>query len=146
MIVNRLFILPFENEAQRTSYRRYYLLTREIKNYNVKIDGQNLHDQQIRNNSLTYHNIREIVRGQGDDYTTVCLLDYNYFENYYKMIAIALCKQEALDAYPKAIQQINFTGNLEQQASIFFIVEKEKEIVTDFSQGTVKMFYFYFLL
>ena len=146
MIVNRLFILPFENEAQRTSYRRYYLPTREIKNYNVKIDGQNLYDQQIRNNSLTYHNIQKIVRGQGDDYTTVCLLDYNYFENYYKMIAIDLCKQEALDAYPKAIQQINFTGNLEQQASIFFIVEKEKEIVTDFSQGTVKMFYFYFLL
>ena len=51
------------------------------------------------------------------------------------MIVIDLCKQQALDADPKAIQQINFTGNLDQQATIFFITEEVKETVLDFSQG-----------
>ena len=60
----------------------------------------------------TYGNIRKIATGQGDDYTTSCLLDYNYFKKYYKMIAIDLTKQQALDADPKAIQKINFTENL----------------------------------
>ena len=55
---------------------------------------------------------KKISTGQGDDYTTGCLLDYN-FKNYYKMIAIDLSKQQALDTDPKAIQQIHFTGNLE---------------------------------
>ena len=58
--------------------------------------------------------IRKITTSEGDDYMTGCLLDYNYFNNNYKMIATDLSKQQALDAGPKPIQQINFTGNLEQ--------------------------------
>ena len=71
-----------------------------------------------------------------------CLLDYNYFKNYYKMIAIDLSKQKALDADPKAMQQINFNGDLDQPAgaTMFFIIEETKEIVLDFSQETVKLF------
>ena len=56
------------------------------------------------------------------------------------MIAIDLSKQQALDADPKAIQQINFTGNLEERSTIFFNFEETKETVLDFSQGTVKVF------
>ena len=56
---------------------------------------------------------QKIATGQRDDYKTGCLLDYNYFKNHYKMTAIDLSKQQALDADPKAIQQINFTGNLD---------------------------------
>ena len=88
----------------------------------------------------TYDNICMIVIGQGDDYTTGCLLDYNYFKEHYEMIAIDLSKQQALDADPKAIQQINFTGNLEEQSTIFFIIEEAKEAILDFSQGTIKVF------
>ena len=51
----------------------------------------------------TYDNIQKIATGQGDDYTTGCLLDYNYFNNYYKMIAIDLSKQQEFDADPRAI-------------------------------------------
>ena len=58
--------------------------------------------------------IRKIATGQGDDYKTGCSLDYNYFKNYFKMIAIDLSKQQAFDADPKAIQQINFTVNVNQ--------------------------------
>ena len=72
------------------------------------------------------------------------MLHYNYFKNYYKMIATDLSKQQRLDADPKAIQQINFRGNLARNlvanTAIFFIVEELKENVLDFSQGTVKLF------
>ena len=137
--VNRLFVLSFENENDRTVHTKYYLPTVEIKDYNVMIDGRNFFNQPVKNNLITYDNIRKTATGQGDDYTIGCLLDYNYFNNYYKMIAIGLSKQQALDADPKAIQQINFTGNLENTAVKFFINEESKETVLDFSQGTVKI-------
>ena len=63
---------------------------------------------------VTNDNIQKIATGQGDDHTTGCLPDYVYFKNYYKLIAIDLTKQQALDGDPKAVQQINFTGNLEE--------------------------------
>ena len=88
----------------------------------------------------TYENIRKIATGQGGDYTTGCLLDYSYFKDYYKMIAIDLSKQQVLDADPRAIQQINFTANLDRagNTTMFFIIEEAKETVLDFLQETVK--------
>ena len=71
-------------------------------------------NQPIKNDRITYKNIRKIATGQEDDYTTGCLLDYTYFKNYYRMIAIDLSEQQALDADPKAIQEINFTANLDR--------------------------------
>ena len=79
--VNRLFVLSFDNTDGRTNYTRYYLPLVEIKNNNVLIDEQNFFDQPVENNLITYDNIRKIATGQGDDYTTGCLLDYNYFNN-----------------------------------------------------------------
>ena len=98
--------------------------------------------QPINSNLKTYENIRKIAIGQGDDYTTGCLLDYCYFKENYKMIAIDLSKQQFLDADPRAIQQINFTANLDRvgNTTMFFIIEEAKETVFEFSQGTVKVF------
>ena len=105
------------------------------------IDGKNFFDQTVKDDKVTYENIRKIATGQGDNYTTGCLLDYIYFENYYKMIAVDLSKQQALDADPKAIQQINFTANLDRAGDtrFYFILEEAKETVFEFSQGTVKV-------
>ena len=139
--VNRLFVLSFENENDRTSHSTYYLPKVEIKDYNVMIDGRNFFDQPINSMTKTYENIRKIATGQGDDYTTGCLLDYTYFKKYYKMIAVDLSKQQVLDADPKAIQQINFTENLDRAGNtrIYFILEEAKEIIFEFSEGTVKV-------
>ena len=97
--------------------------------------------QPINNSVQTYKNIRKNATGQGDDFTAGCLLDYLYFNENYKIIAIDLSKQQVLDADPRAIQQINFPANLNRagNTTIFFIVEKAKETVLDFSQGTVKV-------
>ena len=108
------------------------------------IDGQNFSDQLVKNDLRTYNSIRKIATAQVDDYTAGCLLDYNYFKNYYTMIVIDLSKQQALDAGPKEIQQTNFTGNLAwnpvANTIIFFITEEVKETIIGISQGTVKVF------
>ena len=77
---------------QRTSSKRYCLPNVEIKDCNVIIDRKNSFDQPIKDNKVTYENIRKIATGQGDDYTTGCLLDYTYFKNCYKMIVVDLSK------------------------------------------------------
>ena len=104
-------------------------------------DGKNFCDQPVKNDKVTYENIRRITTGQGDVYTTGCLLDYIYFKKFYKIIAVDISKQQALDADPKAIQQINFTANLDisGRTRIYFILEEAKETVFEFSQGTVKV-------
>ena len=139
--VNRLFVLAFENDDDRTSDDEYYLPTVEIKDYNIMINGENIFDQPIKNNKVTYDNIRKIATGQGDDYTTGCLLDYPYFANTYQIIAVNLSKQQALDADPRAIQQINFTANLDRAGNtrVYFILDEAKVTILDFSQGTVKV-------
>ena len=82
----------------------YYLPKVEIKDYKVLIYGKNVFDEPINSMAKTYENIRKIAIGQGDDYETGCLLDYPYFKDHYKMIAIDLSKQQVLDADPRAIQ------------------------------------------
>ena len=103
--VNRLFALLFENTTDRAVHIKYYLPTVEIKGYNVMINGQNFFFQPVKNNLRTYDNIRDNIRktatGQGDDYTTSCLLDYNYFNKYYKMVAVDLSKQQELTLIKK---------------------------------------------
>ena len=105
------------------------------------IDRKNFFHQSIKYNLRTYDSTRKIATGQGDDYTTGCLLNCLCFKNYYKMIAKDLSKQQELDADPKSIQNINFTGNLERIGNtiMFFIIEEAKETPLDFSQGTVKV-------
>ena len=139
--VNRLFFLAFENDAQRTSHSNYYFPNVETKDYNIMINGENFFDQPIKNNKVTYENIRKIATGQGDDYTTGCLLDYSYFVDTYKMIAVDLSKQQALDADLRAIQHISFTANLDRAGNtrFYFILEEAKETILDFPQGTVKV-------
>ena len=139
--VKRLFVLSFENDAQRTSHSGYYIPNVEIKDDNIMINGENFFDQPIKNNKVTYENIRKIATGQGDDYTTGFLLDYSYFMDTYRMIAVDLSKQQVLDADPRVIQQINFIANLDRDGNIriYFILEEAKENILDFSQGIVKV-------
>ena len=101
------------------------------------IDGKNFFNQSVKNDKVTHENTRKITIGQGDYYTTGCLLDYTYFKKYYKMIAIDLSKQrdlDSLDSDPRAIQEINFTANLDRagNARFYFILEEATETVLDF--------------
>ena len=82
------------------------------------------------------------MSSQGDDYATGRFIDYYYFKNYYKMIAIAIAtKQQALDVD----QKNNFTGNLPQQAAIFFIIKEAKKNSFNFFTKNCKFFFFFLL-
>ena len=104
------------------------------------IDRKNVFDQPVKNNIRTYD--------QGHDYTIGCLLDYVYFKNYYKMIAIDLSKQQAQNANLKTIQQINFNWNLDctGNTTIFFIIEEANETILGISQVHVRVIWIYFAL
>ena len=93
------------------------------------IDGRNFFDQPRNSMNNTYEIIQKIAAGKGNDYTTGCLLDYPYFKENYKMIAIDLSRQNELDADPRAIQYINFTANLDRagNTTIFFVIEEAKK-------------------
>ena len=124
--INRLFVLAFENDTQRASSKGYYLPNVEIKNYNVVINGENIFYQPMKDNKVTYENIRNTATGKGVDHTTGCLLDYPYFRDSYKMIAVDLRRQKSLDPDPRAIQQIKFTVDLDRanRTRIYFIFEE----------------------
>ena len=119
--VNRLFVLAFQNEEDRRSFSKHYTPTVEIKDYNVIIDGKPFYEIPIKNKEETYKAITELIRN--DLLRTGNEFNFEYFCDHYKLIAIDLSKQKS----DLKNQQINFIGTLEQNATIFFIVE-EKEI------------------
>ena len=133
--VNRLFVLSFENEDDKTFYYKYYVPSVEIKDYNVLIDGNAFFELPVKHIEETYEKITQIT-GHSGYYTRDNLLDYEYFKEHYKLIAIDLSKQIKLEN--KGIkQQINFIGNLERDngAVMFFIIEKSEETIIEFSQN-----------
>ena len=105
------------------------------------IDEKSIFDQPVKNSKITSEKIIKIATGQGDDSTTGCLLDYTYFKDSYKMIAVDLSQQQAVDFDCKAIQQINFTANLDSAGNtrIYFVLEKAEETVLEFSKGSLKV-------
>ena len=130
--INRFFVLAYEGGPNRVtvdSYRRYFLPRVEIKNYNIEIDKRNLYDQSVNNQETNdqikqYDQLRKVSTGQGDDYTTGCLLDFAYFKKKYRLISADLSKQKALDVHSRAIQQIIFTGKVNAAAVICYIYGK----------------------
>ena len=124
------------NQPTRNGYQKYYLPRIDLKKYNVIIDGRNFYDNPVENNSEKYRELKKAMIGKGEDYTTGSLLDYNYFINHYKLIAVDLSKQKELDADPRAIQQTM----LETNSTIYWVLEKSKEAILEFYKGTVKVY------
>ena len=118
--VNRLFVLSYENEDDRTSFSKYYMPTVEIKDYNVLVDGKSFY-VSIKSKEEIYEKIIEMRKN--NEYTTGNLLDYEHFSNHYKLIATDLSKQMELEN-ANTMQQINFIGRLEDEATTFFIIKK----------------------
>ena len=90
-----LFVLSFENEEDRVSFSKYYLTKIEIKDFNVLIDGKPVFEIPVKYKEEDYEKIIEISKN--NDYTTCNLLDYEYFKDHYKLIAIDLSKQSKLE-------------------------------------------------
>ena len=122
---NRVFVLSFGNEDDITSFSKLYIPEVEVKDFNVLIDQKLLFEAPVRNKEEAYEQITEISKN--NDYTTGNLLDYEYFKDHCKLIAIDLSKKIELEN-PALKQQINFIGRLEENnATMFFIIEKKEE-------------------
>ena len=111
-----------------------------IKDY-VIIDKLAFFDLPIKTEEEAYEKIIDISRN--NEYTTGNLLDYDYFKNYYKLIAIDLSKQQELEENEDLIQQIKFIGRLEQASNVFIIIEKKKNAISEFSQNFANVLYKY---
>ena len=143
--MNRLFVLAFDNtengnkKVERDVHRKYFLPKVDITNYNVLINGRNFYDQPINDQIKKYDEIRKIATGKGDNYTTGCLLDYQYFKDHYQLIAVDLSKKKQLNANPRAIQQIEFYGKLATNSQVCTVLEKSKETVLEFYKGIAEV-------
>ena len=136
---NRLFVLAYQNNANRQSFSEFYLPKVMVKDFNVIMDKLALFDLTIKTEEEAYEKI--IDSSKNDEYTTCNLLDYDYFKKYYKLIAIDLSKQQVLQENKDLIQQINFVGRLEEAANVFIIIEKNEETVLKFSQNFANVLY-----
>ena len=140
-----MFVLAFDNtengnkKVERDSHRKYFLPTVDITSYNALIDGRNFYDQPINDKIKKYYEFRSIATRKGDDYTTGCLLDYQYFKDHYQWIAVDLSKQKELDAAPRAVQQIENYGKLGTNSQVCPVLEKSKETVLEFYKGTARV-------
>ena len=105
--VNRLFVMAYNRangQPTRNGQQKYYLPRIDLEKYNVIIDGRNFYDNPIESDIEKYRELKQVLIGKGEDYTTGSLLDFNYFDKHYKLIAVDLFKQKELDADPRAIQ------------------------------------------
>ena len=127
------------NRVLRNSHTKYFLPRVNITNYNVLINGRNFYDQPINDQIKQFDKIRKIPTGQGNDYTTGCLLDYQYFKDHYNLIALDLSKQKELGTDSRAIQQIEFYGMLKTILQVCRVLEKSKETMLEFYKGTAKV-------
>ena len=141
--VNRLFVMAYDRTAcqpTRDGRTKYYLPRINLNKYNVIIDGRNFYDNPIENDAEKYKELKKVMIGKGEDCTTGSLLDYYYFKEHYKLVAVDLSKQKDLDADPRAIQQIEFKYMLGTNSTIYWVLEKSKETILEFYKGTVKVY------
>ena len=141
--VNKLFAMAYNsanNQATRGGRKKCYLPRTDLNKYNAIIDGRDFYDNPIESDIEKYRELKKLMIGKGEDDTTGSLLDYNYFQKHYKLIAVDLSKQKELDADPRAIQQIELKYMLGTNSSIYWVLEKSKETILDFYKGTIKVY------
>ena len=131
--VNRLFVLAYQDNANRQSFSNFYSPNVMVKDYNVIIDKLAFFYLPIKAKEKAYE--KNIYISRNNEYTTGNLLDYDYFKKYYKLIAMDLSKQQILQENEDLNQQINFIGRLAEAANVFIIIEKKEHTVLEFSQN-----------
>ena len=120
--------------------KEIYLPRNDLNKYDVIIDERIFYDNLIESDIEKYRELKKVMIGKGEDYTTGYLLDYDYFLKHYKLVAVDLSKQKELDADPRAIQQIEFKYMLPTNSTIYWVLESSTETVLEFYKGTVKVY------
>ena len=132
--VNRLFVMAYNREngqPTRNGHQKYYLPRIDLEKYNVIIGGRNFYDNPIESDIEKYRELKKVMIGKGEDYTTGSLLDFNYFDKH-KLVAVDLSKQKELDADLRAIQQVEFKYMLGTNSTIYLVLKKLKKTILEF--------------
>ena len=148
--VSKLFAAAYKtddierNANTEESRRRYYLPTAEIKDYNILIDGRNFYDPNVNSSIVKHNELLKMTTGRSEDYSTGCLLDYDYYIKNFNIVGIELPHQAVLESDPKINQQIEFvyklpSGNDAINYDFLTVLEKEKQTVLKFSEEVVKV-------
>ena len=127
-------------QPTRNGQRKYHLPRISLNKYNVIIDGRNFYDNPIESAIEKYRELKKVMIGKREDYTTGSLLDYNYFDKHYKLVAVDLSKQKELDEDPRAIQKIEFKYMLGTNSTFYWVLEKSKETILEFYKRTIKVY------
>ena len=149
--VSKLFAAAYEtddikrNANTEESRRRYYLHRAEIKDCNVLIDGRNFYDQSVNSSIVRYNELLKMTTGRSEDYSKGYLLDHDYYIKDFNIVGIDLSHQAVLDSDPKINKQIEFvyklpSGNAAINYDLLTVLEKEKQTVLKFSEGTVEVY------
>ena len=141
--VNRLFVMTYNRangQPTGNGQQKYYLPRIDLGKYNVIIDGRNFYDNPIESDTEKHRELKKVIIGKGEDYTTGFLLDFNYFDKHYKLVAVDLSKQKELDADPRTIQQMEFKYMPGTNSTIYWVLKKSKETILEFYKGTVKVY------
>ena len=149
--MSKLFAAAYEtnnikrNANTEESRRRYYLPRAEIKDYNILIDGRNFYDQNVNSSIVRYNELLKMTTARSEDYSTGCLLDYDYYLKDFNIVGIDLSHQAVLDSDPKINQKIELVyklqlGDAAVNYDLLTVLEKEKQTVLKFSKGTVKVY------
>ena len=150
-VVSRLLVAAYEtgdirrNTNHEHSRRRYYLPRAEIKDYNVLIHGRNFYDPNVNSSIVRYNELLKITTGRSEDYSTGCLLGYDYYLKDFDIVGIDLSHQVVLDSDPKTNQEIEFvyklqSGNAAINYDLSTVLEKGKQTVLKFSERNVKVY------
>ena len=140
--VNRLFVMAYNSangQPTRNGQRKYCFPRIDLNKYNVIIERRNFYDNPIENNIEEYRELKKVMIGKGEDYTTGSLLDFNYCNKHYKLVAVDLSKQKELGADPTAIQQIEFMYMIGTSSTIYWVPEKSKETILEYSKINCKV-------
>ena len=129
-----------DGQPTRNGQQKYYLPRIDLNKYNVIIDGRNFYDNPIESDIEKYRELKKVMIGKGEGYTTGSLLDFDYFKKHYKLVAVDLSKQKELDAYQRAIQQIELKYMLGTNSTIYWLLDKSEETILEFYKGTVKVY------
>ena len=128
-----------DKKVERNTRTKYFLPRVSISKYNVLIDERNIYEKSINDLIKQYDEIRKSATGQGDDYTTGCRLDYQYFKDHYQLITAYLSKKKELDADSRVIQQIEFYGMVNTKSKVCTVLVKSENAMLQFDKGKTKV-------
>ena len=138
---NRLFVMAYnrvDGQPTRSGQRKYYSPRIDLNKYNVIIDGRNFYDNPIESDIGKYRELKKVIIGRREDYTTGSLLDYNYFDKHYKLVALIYLNKKNQMQIQEQFHKLNLNICLEQIQLFIRYSKNLKKLYQNFTKELLK--------